>query len=133
MTENELATQVVDAAIAVHRAFGPGLLECVYEGALVVEIESRGLKVERQVPIPVRYRGIELGEAFRADLIVEEKLLLELKSVEVSPPVHKKQVLTYLRLTGRRLGLLLNFGAVRMADGVTRLVNGLPESDSPEE
>lgn len=98
MHENELSSVVVDAALTVHRALGPGLLESVYELALAHELSQRGLRVERQVPIPIEYQGVALDEGFRADLIVEGKVLLELKSVEHLTPLHRKQIQTYLRL-----------------------------------
>jgi GxxExxY protein len=127
MTENELGTITVDAAIAVHRELGPGLLETVYEVALAYELQQRGLMVERQVPIPIRFKGINFDEAFRADLFVEDKVIIELKSVEKVTAAHKKQIQTYLRLAERKLGYLLNFGEALMKDGITRAVNGLEE------
>ena len=125
MTENEIAKIVVDAAIKVHRALGPGLLESVYEIVLAHELAKRGLKVERQVPIPIEYNGLKFQEGFRADIVVEEKIIVELKSVENIQPVHKKQLLTYLRLADMRLGLLINFGSALLKDGISRVVNGL--------
>jgi len=125
MTENQIATVVVDAALQVHRALGPGLLESVYERVLAHELRRRGLAVRCQVPIPVVYDGIELGVGFTADLLVAGRVIVELKSVARSLPVHKKQTLTYVRLADLRLGLLLNFGAPLMRDGITRVVNGL--------
>lgn len=127
MHENEISSVVVDGALTVHRALGPGLLESVYELALAHELAQRGLSVERQVPIPIEYRGVLLGEGFRADLIVEGKVLIELKSVEHLTALHRKQIQTYLRLTDLKLGLLLNFGAVLMKNGIVRCVNGLAE------
>lgn len=127
MHEDEIGKIVVDAAIAVHRGLGPGLLETVYEMVLTRELQERGLKVERQVPIRIAYRGLHFEEGFRADVVVEGKVILELKSVEEVVRVHKKQLLTYLRLTGLKLGLLLNFGETLMKDGITRLVNCLDE------
>ena len=127
MTENELGTAVVEPAIAVHRQLGPGLLETVYEVALAYELKERELRVERQRAIPIEYRGIKFNEGFRADLIVEDRLILELKSVEKVTAAHKKQVQTYLRLLDYRLGYLLNFGEALMKNGITRLVNGLKE------
>ncbi len=124
MTANEIGTIVVDCALALHRETGPGLLESVYEVVLVHDLEARGLRVARQVPIPIELRGVRFDEGFRADVIVEDKVLLELKSVEKVAKAHKKQVLTYLRLTGFKLGYLLNFGEALMKDGVTRIVNG---------
>ncbi len=127
MTENEIGTIVVDAAVAVHRELGPGLFESVFETTLAWELEQRGLFVERQVPVPVFYRGLRFDEGFRADIVVGKLVLLELKSVEKTSPVHKKQVQTYLKLAGLKLGYLLNFGEPLMKDGITRLVNGLDE------
>lgn len=127
MNENEIGTSVVDAAIAVHRELGPGLLETVYEVSLEHELRKRGLVVKRQVSIPIRYQELSFDEGFRADLIVEDKVMLELKSVEEVSGVHKKQIQTYLRLSGRKLGYLLNFGAALMKDGITRCVNGLDD------
>ncbi len=127
MTENEIAKQIVDAAYKVHTVLGPGLLESVYEAALAYEIQKRGLAVERQRALPVVYEAVRLDEGFRVDLLVAEKVVVELKSVESVQPVHKKQLLTYLRLGGKRLGLLINFGAPRLKEGVTRIVNDLRE------
>jgi len=120
--ENEVAREVVDAALTVHRHLGPGLLESVYELALAYELGERGLRTERQVPIEVYYRDLTLEAGFRADLVVESCVLVELKSLERTAPVHRKQTLTYVKLGGFRLGLLLNFGAPLMKDGITRLV-----------
>jgi GxxExxY protein len=127
MTENEIASAVVDAAYCLHKHFGPGLSETVYEVCLAHELRKRGLHAERQQAISVTYDSITFDEGFRADVIVEGKVVLELKSVEEVHPVHKKQLLTYLRLLDKRLGLLINFGAELMRDGITRVVNGLPE------
>ena len=127
MRENDVSAVVLDAAIAVHRALGPGLLESVYEVALAHVLRQRGLTVARQVPISITFEGITFDEGFRADLIVENLVLVELKSLERVAPVHRKVVLTYLRLSGLRLGLLVNFGAPVLKDGFERLVNGLPE------
>jgi len=128
MTENEIGRIVVDAALAVHRELGPGLLETVYEVVLTHELNQRGLHAQRQVPMSIVYRGTTFDEGFRADVVVEGKVILELKSVEKVSNAHKKQLLTYLRLTGLRLGFLLNFGEALMKDGITRTANGLPES-----
>ena len=125
MTENEIATQVVDAAFKVHTALGPGLLESVYEVVLTHELQKRGLRVARQTPIPITYEGISFDEGFRADLIVEEAVIVEIKSIEAVAPVHKKQLLTHLRLTNRKLGLLINFGEALIKNGISRVVNGL--------
>ncbi len=127
MTENEIGKLIVDSAITVHRELGPGLLESVYEVILEHELQHRGLGVERQVRISIELRGIKFDEAFRADIIVEGKVVVELKSVEQVTPAHKKQLLTYLRLSGFKLGFLLNFGEALMKRGITRAVNGLEE------
>ncbi len=127
MTENEIGKVVVDAAITLHKELGSGLLETVYEVILARELERRGLKVQRQVKIPIEFDGIKFEEGFRSDIIVENKVMLELKSVECVTKAHKKQLLTYLRLTGMKLGFLLNFGEALMRDGITRIVNGLEE------
>jgi GxxExxY protein len=127
MTENEIGQIVIDAALTVHRALGPGLLEMVYEVSLAHELEQRGLSVQRQVPIAVEYAEIKFQEGFRADLIVEDKVIIELKSVEKVTGAHKKQVQTYLKLSGRKLGFLLNFNVELIKQGITRCVNGLEE------
>lgn len=127
MSENEVAASIVDAALKVHRTLGPGLLESVYEAALTFELRNRGFTVEVQKEIPVVYECVELGCGFRADLIVNGLVLVELKSVEALKDVFKKTTLTYLRLTGLRLGLLMNFNEVLLKDGIKRIVNGLPE------
>ena len=127
MRENEIGTKIIEAAIAVHRELGPGLLETVYEIVLCRELNEAGLKVERQVPVPILYKGVKFEEGCRADLIVEKMVLLELKSVEQIMPAHRKQVQTYLRLTGIKLGYLLNFGEAVLKSGITRCVNGLEE------
>ena len=127
MTKNEIGRLVVDAAIGVHRELGPGLLESVYEVILAHQLRQRGLRAERQVPIPIEYQGVKFDEAFRADILVDGKVVLELKSVEQVTRVHKKQLQTYLRLAGFRLGFLLNFGEDLMKKGITRAVNGLAD------
>jgi len=125
MTENEIAREIVDAAYHIHRRLGPGLLESVYETVLAYDLEKRGLKIDRQVAVAIVYGEIKFDEGFRADLIVENKVIAELKSVENVIPVHKKQLLTYLRLADKRLGLLINFGSELIRDGISRVVNGL--------
>lgn len=125
MTENEIANIIMDAAFKIHRELGPGLLESVYEIILARTLTDMGLVVERQVPVPIRYQDIVFDEGFRADLFVNRKVIIELKSVERLQPVHSKQLLTYLRLTGCRLGLLINFGENLMKDGFKRIANGL--------
>jgi GxxExxY protein len=129
MHENVIGKQVVDAAVQVHRELGPGLLEAVYEVVLARELEHHGPRVERQVPVPILYRGLRFEEGFRADLIVEGKVILELKSVEQLSKVHAKQVFTYLKLKGLKLGFLLNFGASLMKDGIQRIANGVSDED----
>lgn len=119
----ELSAEVVDAAFHLHKDLGPGLLESVYEVVLAKMLEQRGLIVERQKPISIHYPGLKLDEGFRADLIVEGNLLIELKSVENMAAVHGKQVLTYLRLLDLSVGLLINFGSAFFKDGVKRIVN----------
>ncbi|MGI8500459.1 MAG: GxxExxY protein [Hassallia sp.] len=125
MMENEVAKEIVDAAYKIHTTLGPGLLESVYQAVLEYELRNRGLRVEADQPIPVVYEGVHLEVGFRADLIVENKVIVELKSVESVHPVHKKQLLTYLRVANKRLGLLINFGAFLIKDGISRVVNGL--------
>lgn len=124
-TENEIAKEVVDAAFKVHTSLGPGLLESVYEAILARELSSRGLTVSRQLPIPIHYDGLTFEEGFRADLIVDDLVIVELKSVEQLAPLHKKQLLTYLRLADKRLGLLINFGAPVIKEGIVRVANGM--------
>lgn len=126
-TENEITGDIVDASYKVHTTLGPGLLESVYEAVLAHELNRRGHRVERQVPIGFRYDDLDFDIGFRADLLVDGLVIVELKSVEQLLPVHKKQLLTYIRLANKRVGLLLNFGAHRIKDGITRLVNDLPE------
>jgi GxxExxY protein len=125
MTENEVAKEIVDAAYKIHTTLGPGLLESVYQAVLEYELRKRGFGVEADQPIPVVYEGVHLEVGFRSDLIVENKVIVELKSVEAIHPVHKKQLLTYLRVANKRLGLLINFGAFLIKDGISRVVNGL--------
>ena len=127
MTENQIATQIVDAAFKVHTKLGPGLLESVYEVALVYEMEKKGLSVKRQVPVEIKYDDLKFDVGFRADVIVDKCVIVELKSVESIAPVNKKQLLTYLRLSDKRLGLLINFGAPLIKQGIFRIVNGLRE------
>ncbi len=126
-TENEIATEVLDAAFKVHTNLGPGLLESVYEAVLAYELAKLGIAIRRQVPIPIRYEQLSIEEGFRADLLVGDSVIVELKSVEKLAPVHGKQVLTQLWLSGKRLGLLINFGEEHLKDGIKRIANGLPE------
>jgi GxxExxY protein len=127
MTENEIGKIVVDSAIAEHRALGPGLLESVYEIALAHELSKRGLEVKRQEPVSIEYDGLVFDQGFRADIIVNNRVVLELKSVEKTTAAHRKQIQTYLRLSGHKLGFLLNFGEALMKNGITRAVNGLED------
>ena len=127
MKENEIGKEIIDAAITIHRELGPGLFESVYELVLEYELKQRGLDVRRQVPIPIKYRDLEFDEGFKADMIVEDKVLLELKSVEKMTKTHSKQIITYLKLSEHKLGYLLNFGEALMKDGIKRVVNGLEE------
>ena len=125
-----VAAAVVDSAFKIHTRLGPGLLESVYEIILASVLERRGLRVDRQRPISFSYDGIEFGHAFRADLVVEERVIVEVKSIERLAAVHPKQLLTYLRLTNLHVGLLLNFGAPVMKDGIRRVVNDLAFGES---
>ena len=125
MTENEIATIVVDAAFKIHNSLGPGLFESVYEATLDFELRKRGLRVAQQVGLPVHYEEVKLELGFRVDLIVNDKVIIEVKSVEALAPVHKKQLLTYLRLMDLRLGLLINFHVELIKDGIQRVVNRL--------
>lgn len=124
LAENEIGKIIVDCAVRLHMELGPGLLESVYEILLVHLLQEAGLKAERQIPIPIQFRGVQFDEGFRADIVVEDKVILELKSVETVSKSHKKQVLTYLKLTGKKLGYLLNFGESMMKDGISRVLNG---------
>ena len=124
MNQNEIGKIIVNSAVTLHRELGPGLLESVYEVILAHELEKCGLTVERQVAIPIEYGGITFTEGFRADIVVENKVIIELKSVETINKSHKKQLLTYLRLAGYKLGYLLNFGEALMKDGISRIING---------
>ncbi|MCU0453350.1 MAG: GxxExxY protein [Bacteroidetes bacterium] len=125
MTENQISREVLEAALTVHRRLGPGLLESAYESTLIFELEKRELSCSRQVAIPLTYDSVEIAVGFRADVIVNRLVVLELKSVEALNSLHKKQLLTYLRLSGLRLGLLINFNSVLLKDGFVRVVNGL--------
>ena len=127
MHENDIGKEIIDAAIKVHRELGPGLLETVYEIILNYELQQRGLSTERQVRIPIHYKAISFDEGFRADIIVEKKVIVELKSKEEYSRSDRKQIQTYLRLTNLKLGYLLNFGAALMKEGIVRAVNGLDE------
>ena len=125
MKENEIGTAVVEASIRIHRELGPGLLESVYEIVLAHDLKERGFKVEREVSVPLKYRGLDFDVAFKADLVVEDLVVVELKSVETINNAHLKQLQTYLKLMNLRLGYLLNFGEALMKDGIRRVANGL--------
>ncbi len=125
MHENEIGTNILDECFKIHKEMGPGLFEMVYEIILEYLLRQKGLRVERQVSIPIKYHDIKFDEGFKADIIVEGKVILELKSVEKICDAHKKQLGTYLRLTGCKLGFILNFNEALMKDGIVRIVNGL--------
>lgn len=130
MRINDITKEIIDAGLMIHKELGPGLLESVYEAILAYELSQRGLSVERQVPLPVIWKGMLIEDSFRADLIIEKKVLVELKSVEKLNPVHKKQVLTYLRVTGIQVGLLINFGNALFKDGIERIISSTKEPRS---
>jgi len=125
INENEIGAIIVDSAVNLHKKLGPGLLENVYEVILMKKLSERGLSVQRQVAIPIEFEGEFFDEGFRVDLFVEGKVIIELKSVEKIIEVHKKQLLSYLKLTKIKLGFIINFGAEVMKDGIIRIVNGL--------
>ncbi len=125
MNENDISKIIVDCCFNIHRTLGPGLFESVYEEILSHELKKSNLKIERQKPLPVYYDGIELEVGFRTDIIVENKVIIEIKSIETISPVHKKQLLTYLRLSNMKLGLLVNFNSALIKHGITRIVNDL--------
>ncbi len=125
MTENEIGESVLGAAIKVHSALGPGLLESVYESCLAHELGKQGLNFQRQLSLPVEYDGQRIDAGFRIDILVDEKVVVEVKAVEKPVPVHGMQLLTYLKLGGFKLGYLLNFNIEHMRDGIKRVVNGL--------
>jgi GxxExxY protein len=127
MTENGVAKEIVDVAYRAHTALGPGLFESVYEAVLASELEKRGLRVGRQQVIPVVFEQTRFEMGFRADLVIEDMVIVEIKSIAELTALHKKQLLTYLRLADKRLGLLINFNVVMIKDGITRIANGLAE------
>jgi GxxExxY protein len=131
MTENEIARQVLDAAFLVHTKLGLGLLETVYEVVLAHELRKKTISVERQLPMPIMYDGIRFDEAFRLDLLVNSKVIVELKSVECLTRLHAKQLLTQLRLANLKLGLLINFGEAHLKNGIKRIINGTLEPEEP--
>ena len=128
MSINDITGTIVDAALQIHRDLGPRLLESVYEAVLAKKLEARGLKVERQKILRFEYDGMMFDEGFRMDLLVENQVVVELKSVEQPAPVHKKQLLTYLKLAQRPAGLLINFGAATLKEGITRVINAPADS-----
>lgn len=130
--ENDITGAIIDTALDIHRRLGPGLLESVYQAVLAHELRARDFRVETEVPVPVDWKEVHIEIGFRADLILENAVLVELKSVETLAPVHKKQVLTYLRLADLRVGLLINFGAPLLKEGIHRVVNNLPETGPAE-
>ncbi len=125
MSENEIAKIIVDLCVKIHKALGPGLLESVYEAALAYELKKLGIKFASQVDIPIVYDEITMDIGFRADVIVDNQVIVELKSIEKVNPIHKKQLLTYLRLSKKKLGLLVNFNVELIKNGITRIANGL--------
>ena len=125
MLENEIGTAIIGAAIKVHSVIGPWLLESAYEACLIYELEKRELRAQRQVPVPLRYEDLVVDAAYRADLVVENVVVVELKAVDAILPLHRAQLLSYLRLGGFKLGYLLNFNAVQLRDGIVRMVHGL--------
>ena len=129
MNENKIGTIILDTAFYLHKNLGPGLLESVYEAILARLLSRKGLSVQRQVSIPIEFEGEYCEEGFRADLFVEGKVIIELKSVGKITDTHKKQLLTYLKLTNTKLGYILNFGGELMKDGIVRIINGILEED----
>jgi GxxExxY protein len=124
MNLNELSSKIINSAINVHKELGPGLLESVYQSCMVIELQNSGIRVESEISLPVYYQGSKVNEeGFRLDLLVENTIIVELKSVEKVQPVHKKQLLTYLRLAKKPLGLLINFNEVQLVSGITRIAN----------
>ena len=133
MTENEISNHILDAAFRAHTKLGPGLFESVYEVILAYELKTRGLMVERQKPMPIMYDDIRFDEAFRSDMVVNRKVIAQLKSVEALLRVHAKQVLTQLRLSGLKLGLLINFGEAHLKNGIKRIINGKLDDETSSE
>ncbi len=127
LNENEIGSIVVDTAVNLHKKLGPGLLESVYEVILTKQLSKKGLSVQRQVSIPIEYEGDFFDEGFRIDIFIEGKVIIELKSVEKITGAHKKQLLTYLKLTNTKLGFIINFGTEIMKEGIIRIVNGLKD------
>ena len=131
MEINEISELIIKASIKIHNKLGPGLLESVYQRILTYELRKAGLQIETEVPIPVNWEGHTIDDSFRADLIINKQILVELKSVEQILPVHHKQVFTYLKLTNLHLGLLINFNTPLLKDGLHRIVRNLPEDQPP--
>ncbi|MGA7874667.1 MAG: GxxExxY protein [Desulfoferrobacter sp.] len=131
MDLNKITESIIGAGIAVHRELGPGLLESTYEACLAYELAERGLKVEKQKALPVKYRGVELDCGYRIDLLVEDRVVVELKVTDKLEPIHEAQLLSYLKLSGRSVGLLMNFNVTELRRGIRRLVNNLKEQ-SPQ-
>ena len=127
--KDDLSYRVIGCALEVYKTLGPGLLESVYEKALVIELTNKGIKAERQVPVNIFYKGVELGEGLRIVVLVEDSLVVELKSVDTLNKVHYKQLLTYLKITNKRVGLLINFNENNLMDGIKRIVNNYPSND----
>jgi GxxExxY protein len=124
MKENEITQKILDICFNVHTKLGPGLFESVYSAVIMYELKKTGIVAQSDVPVPVYWDEIKLDVGFKADIVVENKVIIELKSVEVIAPVHKKQLLTYLRIMDKKVGLLINFNNVRLKDGITRIING---------
>ncbi len=125
MTENELSTKIIGACIEVHKKLGPGLLESTYEVCLAYELKTIGLEIKQQVALPVIYKQIKLNAGYRIDILVENKVIIEVKSIDVLAPIHTAQILTYLKLKEIKLGILVNFNSVKVIDGIKRIVNNL--------
>ena len=123
---NKLSNEAIGAALEVHRVLGPGLLETTYELSLQHELQLRGYEVQRQIPLPIEYKGLVVPEAYRIDLLLENQLVIELKAVETLQSIHSAQLLTYLKMSGKHLGLLINFHSARLTDGIKRLVHNFP-------
>tara|TARA_R110002020_G_scaffold258307_1_gene472017 strand:- start:35 stop:415 length:381 start_codon:yes stop_codon:yes gene_type:complete len=124
MTENEISSKIIGASIEVHKQLGPGLLESTYEICLAHELKLMGLEVKQQIPLPVIYKDVKLNAGYRIDMIVENKVIIEIKSVDALAPIHTAQILTYLKLKDLKLGLLINFNEIKVIDGLKRIING---------
>ena len=125
MEINKISGEIVDAAMKVHSALGPGLLESAYEACLLYELQKRGLNRKSQVPLPVIYEGVKIDTGYRLDVLVEDAVIVELKTVESILPIHEAQLLSYLKLSGKSIGLLINFNVVHLKNGIKRMVNNL--------